>query len=82
MDITSYMGVGGMGMWGGASLGIVLLVVWSLFWKGFALWHAAKRGEQWWFIAILVINTVGILEIIYIFFIAKIPAFREKLGLK
>ena len=69
-------------MWGGASLGIVLLVVWSLFWKGFALWHAAKRGEQWWFIAILVINTVGILEIIYIFFIAKIPAFREKLGLK
>jgi len=82
MDFTQYMGIGGMGMLGSLSLGFILALAWSLFWKGFALWHAAKRGEQWWFIAILVINTVGILEIIYIFFIAKIPAFREKLGLK
>lgn len=39
--------------------------------KGYALWHAAKRDEMWWFIALLVLNTVGILELIYIIFIAK-----------
>lgn len=61
---------------------ILLLIIWSLFWKGFALWHSAKREEKWWFIAFLLINTAGILEIAYLFFIAKIPAFREKLGLK
>ena len=50
-------------------IGVVLL--WVLFWKGCALWIAAKREEGWWFAAILVLNTVGILEIIYIFFVAK-----------
>jgi len=47
------------------------LLVWVFFWKGLALWHAARRGEGWWFIALLVLNTVGIFEIIYLFFIAK-----------
>lgn len=47
------------------------LLVWTLLWKGLALWHAAHRNEQWWFIAILLINTAGILEIIYLFFVAK-----------
>ena len=53
---------------------VLLAVVWSIFWKGIALWNAAKRGENWWFIALLVINTFGILEIFYIFFVAKIKA--------
>lgn len=48
-----------------------LILAWSLVWKGLALWHAARRGEEWWFIALLVINTLGILEIIYLFFFAK-----------
>ena len=82
MDITHYMGLGQMGMAGYASSGFLLLLAWSIFWKGFALWYAARRGEQWWFIALLVINTAGILEIIYIFFIAKVPEFRSKLGMK
>lgn len=81
MNPMDYMGFGGMG-WGGWSLGFVLIIVWSLFWKGFALWYAAKRNEQWWFIAFLIINTAGILEIVYIFFIAKVPEFRKKLGIK
>lgn len=50
---------------------VLLAVLWSLLWKGLALWRAAKRGEKWWFVAFLVINTVGILEIIYIFAITK-----------
>ena len=46
--------------------------VWSLFWKGLALWHSARRAEQWWFVALLFINTLGILEMIYLFGFAKL----------
>lgn len=58
-----------------AFFGVILaiLVLWSLFWKALALWHAAVRGQYWWFFFILIVNSVGILEIIYLFFIAKIP---------
>jgi len=45
-----------------------LVVLWSLPWKGWALWRAARNNHNWWFIAILLINTVGLLEIVYIFF--------------
>lgn len=50
----------------------VMLSLWSLFWKGLALWHSGRRGQQWWFMAILVVNSVGILEIVYIFFVLKL----------
>lgn len=50
----------------------LLLLVWSFFWKGLALWHAAKRNEAWWFLVLLVVNTAGILELIYLFAIAKL----------
>lgn len=46
---------------------VLLAILWSLLWKGLALWRAAKRGDMWWFIAFLVLNTLGILEIIYLF---------------
>lgn len=49
-----------------------LAVIWSLAIKGYALWHAAKRNEKWWFIAILIINTFGILELAYLIFFAKV----------
>ena len=51
---------------------ILLVVLWSLVWKGLALWHAARRGQYWWFVILLVVNTLGILEIIYLFFVAKL----------
>jgi hypothetical protein len=47
------------------------LIVWSLVWKGLALWKAAREGEKWWFVALLIINTMGILEILYIYVFAK-----------
>jgi hypothetical protein len=58
----------------GAVVGVWLLVliVWSLFWKGLALWHAGRRGQPWWFVIMLVVNTVGILEIIYLFAVCKL----------
>jgi len=75
------MGIGGLGTFGSFSLLFIVLLVWGLFWKGFALWYAAKRDEKWWFVAFLIINTAGILEIVYIFFVAKIHSFRSKVGL-
>ena len=45
----------------------VVLIVWTLVWKGMALWKSARNGHQVWFIILLIVNTVGILEIIYIF---------------
>jgi len=47
------------------------LVIWSLAWKGWALWKAAKNDSVPWFIALLLINTAGILEILYIFVFDK-----------
>jgi hypothetical protein len=55
-----------------------LAILWTIAIKGYALWQAAKRGEKWWFIALLVINTFGILEIAYLVFIAKIGIFTGK----
>lgn len=48
-----------------------VVFLWSLLWKGLALWRAAKNDQRNWFIVILVVNTVGILEIAYLFFFAK-----------
>jgi hypothetical protein len=50
---------------------LVILVLWSLAWKGIALWKAARRGETAWYVIMLILNTAGILEIIYIFAVAK-----------
>ena len=50
---------------------ILLAVLWVLPWKGVALWRAARNSHKGWFLAILVINTMALLEIIYIFFFSK-----------
>ena len=50
---------------------VALIVIWSLAWKGFALWKSAGLRHKWWFTAILLINTFGILEIIYLLIIAR-----------
>jgi Family of unknown function (DUF5652) len=51
----------------GAFVTIVFVVLlWTLVLKGVALWFAARGGQKRWFIALLVINTGGILEIVYL----------------
>jgi methionyl-tRNA synthetase len=44
------------------------LIVWSLLWKGIALWHSARNTQTAWYVVILILNTVGILEIVYLLF--------------
>jgi len=60
----------------GISLAVISLIIsaislWALAWKGIALWKAAGKKSVVWFIVLLVVNTVGILEILYIFIFSK-----------
>ena len=74
--------MGHMGSWGPegwmlAALAIaapiiIIAILWSAVGRGLALWRAARRGQYWWFLVLLVVNTLGILEIIYLFFVAKL----------
>lgn len=48
-------------------LGLLLvLAVWDIAWKGFALWRAAKNNHKAWFVALMIFNSIGILPIIYL----------------
>ncbi|MDL2341663.1 MAG: DUF5652 family protein [Patescibacteria group bacterium] len=47
-------------------IALVLLAVWELAWKGLALWRAAHRNQTKWFIALLFINSAGLLPIMYL----------------
>lgn len=47
---------------------LTALIIWSLAWKGIALWKAGRNGQLPWFVVLLFINTLGLLEIIYIAF--------------
>ena len=51
---------------------IFAFILWSVVWKGLALWHSARRKQPWWFVVFLIVNTLGILEIIYLFGVAKL----------
>lgn len=49
----------------------VLLTLWSIPWKGYALWKAARFGHRWWFVILLVVNTAAVIDIFYIVFVAR-----------
>jgi hypothetical protein len=55
----------------------LIALVWVLVWKALALWKSARLNQPIWFIVLLVVNTFGILEILYIFLFSTI-----KLGSK
>ena len=50
---------------------LLILTLWTIPWKIYAVWLAVKKDQKRWFVALLLLNTVGILEIFYIFKIAK-----------
>jgi len=53
---------------GMTEVALLAALLWSLPWKGVALWKAARNNQRGWFIAILLINTLALLEIAYIYF--------------
>lgn len=58
---------------------IIIVIIWSFFWKGVALWRAGELKQKKWFIAIFIYtllypilpNDLGIIEIAYLFMFAK-----------
>jgi len=56
---------------------LTFVSLWALAWKGVALWKAAKKKSVPWFVVLLIVNTMGILEILYIFIFSKM-SFKSK----
>ncbi len=52
--------------------------VWSAIWKMLALWKSAKKGSVIWFVGLFLINTLGILEILYIFIFSEMKFSKPK----
>jgi hypothetical protein len=50
---------------------IIILAVWSAVWKAFALYRAGANRSPGWFVCLLIFNTLGILEILYLFVFSK-----------
>lgn len=50
---------------------LIPLIIWELTWKGIALWKCGRNSQLKWFIAIFILNTAGILPIIYLKFFQK-----------
>jgi hypothetical protein len=61
-DAASFLLFSGIGL-----IIMILLIIWSMVWKGLALWRAARNGHTGWYIVLLIVNTVGLLDIIYYF---------------
>ena len=57
---------------------LAILIVWSAVWKLMALWKSARKGHTVWFILLAIINTVGILEILYIYIFSEINFDKKK----
>jgi hypothetical protein len=50
---------------------IVVIVIWEAIWKGIGMWKAGRNNQLAWFIVILLINTIGILPIVYLLWFQK-----------
>lgn len=55
---------------------LILLLLWELAWKGAALWKAAQTCRLGWFIALLLINSAGILPIVFL--LTHVPRYPIK----
>jgi preprotein translocase subunit SecY len=56
---------------------IILSILWTLPWKAVALWKAAQQNRKIWFVLMLAVNTLAILEILYIFVFSRKSKIEE-----
>jgi len=52
-------------------IGILFLTIWDLVWKGISLWKSGRNNQLVWFIALLLVNSIGVLPIIYLLWFQK-----------
>ena len=57
---------------------LVIILIWVGVWKGLALWKSARLNQPVWFVALLVVNTLGILEILYLFLFSAMGRQKNK----
>ena len=50
---------------------LMIVAIWDLVWKAIAMWKSARNNQLVWFIFIIIINSAGILPIIYLLFFSK-----------
>ena len=50
---------------------LAIVLVWSFAIKGVALWTSARKGHKVWFVVFLLINDIGVLELIYLTWFSK-----------
>lgn len=50
---------------------LVIIMFWELIWKGIALWKCGRNDQPVWFVFILIVNSLGILPIVYLLFFQK-----------
>ena len=50
---------------------LILLAILAVPWKIYAVWLACKHNHKKWFVALVLLNTLAVLEIFYIFYILK-----------
>ena len=61
--ITSQLG---MSLWI-----LVVILIWDGIWKLISMWKAAQNKSLVWFIILALVNSVGILPILYIYVFSK-----------
>ncbi len=66
---SSAVGFGALGgtLLTGFAIITLVIILWEIFWKGLAFWHSARNNQKGWFVVFLLVHTLGILEIIYLF---------------
>lgn len=57
---------------------LIAVVVWELCWRLAGMWKAAaKKKSITWFLLLAILNTLGILPILYIFWFSKMGKKKE-----
>jgi methionyl-tRNA synthetase len=49
----------------------LVFIIIDLVLKGISLWRSARNRQQYWFVALLLVNSFGILPAIYLIFFEK-----------
>lgn len=50
---------------------LLTAVGWTVAWKGVSLWRAARNGSKTWFVTLLLTNTLGVLDAVYVFIVSR-----------
>jgi len=66
----NFVGLSPLELWTIGTLAVLIGLI-VIILKGMSLWCAAKRDQKAWFVILLIVNTLGILELVYLIFVAK-----------